>query len=314
MTAPGSEAGREVRVDAAGRTDTGLSRADNQDRLLIADLEALRAGGDGGAAGMSADGDGRDAASVGPVQFVLGGSGGILLVADGMGGVVGGAIASGLTVSAVRAALAASVQTAGSLDAASFARLLRNALHVANARIHDESSRDDRYRGMGSTATLAGILDGVVYLAQVGDSRAYLVRGGHAVRLTRDQSLVQNFVDAGVLTEAEARDVHDGTLLQALGVAATVHPEITAQELRRGDVVLLCSDGLSRVVVDEEIGAAVARAPDSAALCDELVKLANLRGGPDNVTVVAARFEGDGLPEALRGDTVARRVMELPEG
>jgi protein phosphatase len=154
----------------------------------------------------------------------------------------------------------------------------------------------------------------VVYLAQVGDSRAYLVRDGRAVRLTRDQSLVQDFVDAGVLTEDEARDIEDGTLLQALGVTPRVKPEITAQELRRGDVVLLCSDGLSRVVVDDEIGGAVGRAADCASLCDELVELANQRGGPDNVTVVAASFDGDGLREAAGNERIGRTPYEPAEG
>lgn len=312
MSRSPSGSGREIRVQAAGRTDVGRSRAENQDRLLIADLADL-VGGRGAADGSEADSAANSAGPAGRVDFVLGPVGGILLVADGMGGVAGGGVASGLAVSAIRAAVAEAIGPGTGLDARDFASLLRDALHAANRRIHDQASLDARYRGMGTTATLAGVLDGAVYLAQVGDSRAYLVRDGHAVRLTRDQSLAQDFVDAGVLTEAEARDVEDGTLLQALGVAAQVRPEITVQELRRGDVVLLCSDGLSRVVADDEIGAAVGLAADCGALCDALVELANARGGPDNVTVVAASFAGDGLPEAVAGDAVARRIYELPD-
>lgn len=310
MMRSASDVGREIVVRAAGRTDAGRTRAENQDCLLIADVSSLASGGER----VRSCPDGREHAVTGPVHFLLGPSGGLLVVADGMGGAAGGGVASGLAISAIRTAVAAAIRATPSLDAAAFARLLGHALHVANARIHDEASQDSRYEGMGSTATLAGILGGAVYLAQVGDSRAYLVRGGRAVRLTRDQSLVQDFVDAGVLTEAEARDVHDGTLLQALGVAAQVRPEVTVQELRRGDVVLLCSDGLSRVVADEEIGAAVANATDCAALCDELVELANRRGGPDNITVVAAAFDGTGLPEPAAGETVGRTVYRPPEG
>jgi protein phosphatase len=304
---------RPIRVRAAGRSDTGLSRAENQDRLLIADLATLAEGVPGGDH-SNARADGVESSATGPVEFDLGPLGGILLVADGMGGVAGGGVASGLAVAAIRAAVVAEVRAAGELDAPGFAAVLRDALHVANARIHDEAAQDSRYRGMGTTATLAGVLDGVVYLAQVGDSRAYLVRDGRAVRLTRDQSLVQDFVDAGVLTEDEARSVEDGTLLQALGVAPRVKPELTAQELRRGDVVLLCSDGLSRVVVDDEIGGAVRRATDCSALCDELVELANQRGGPDNVTVVAACFAGEGLREARGDEPVGRKPYDLPRG
>lgn len=313
MSRDGTGQVRSIRVRAAGRSDTGPSRAENQDRFLIADLATLTGVGKDGAR-SDAGSSGGESSATGPVEFDLGPLGGILLVADGMGGVAGGGVASGLAVAAIRAAVIAEVQAAGDLDAPGFATALRDALHVANARIHDEAAQDARYRGMGTTATLAGVLDGVVYLAQVGDSRAYLVRDGRAVRLTRDQSLVQDFVDAGVLTEDEARNIEDGTLLQALGVTPRVKPELTAQELRRGDVVLLCSDGLSRVVVDAEIAGAVRSAADCAALCDELVELANQRGGPDNVTVVAACFDGEGLREARGNERVSRTPYDLPEG
>jgi protein phosphatase len=309
MSHDGTDQVRTIRVRAAGRSDTGLSRAENQDRLLIADLATLAGGAPDGDR-WNARSDGVESAATGPVEFELGPRGGILLVADGMGGVAGGGVASGLAV----AAIIAEVQATGELDAPGFAAVLRDALHVANTRIHDEAAQNERYRGMGTTATLAGVLDGVVYLAQVGDSRAYLVRDGRAVRLTRDQSLVQDFVDAGVLTEDEARNVEDGTLLQALGVTRRVKPEITAQELRRGDVILLCSDGLSRVVVDDEIGSAVRSAADCAVMCDALVELANQRGGPDNVTVVAASFDGDGLREARGDEPVGRTPYDLPRG
>lgn len=253
-------------------------------------------------------------ASVGPVRFVLGAKGAVLLVADGMGGRAGGSRASELAVSAVRSVMSNGERDRGDPTAKAFAGSLRSALEDANREIHEEAERDLRFRGMGTTATLAGILEGVVYLAQVGDSRAYLVRGDSLVRLTKDQSLVQDMIDSGVLSEDEAASVSNNMILQALGPTPSVRPEMTYHELRRGDVLLLCSDGLSHVVRDDEIFAAISESTDCLAVCDRLIGLANDRGGPDNVTVLVARVEGDGLGRADTGDTVTRRVYPEREG
>jgi protein phosphatase len=115
------------------------------------------------------------------------------------------------------------------------------------------------------------------------------------VRLTRDQSLLQDLVDSGVLSDQDAQRAPGNKILQAIGVKDSVDPVVTYQELRRGDALLLCSDGLSKVVRDEEILEATRETTDCLALCDRLIGLANDRGGPDNVTVVVARIEGDGL-------------------
>jgi protein phosphatase len=141
----------------------------------------------------------------------------------------------------------------------------------------------------------------------VGDSRAYLVRGDAAVRLTRDQSLLQDLVDSGVLSDQEAQRAPSNKILQALGVKEAVEPVVTYQELRRGDLLLLCSDGLSKVVRDEEILEAARETADCLALCDRLIGLANDRGGPDNITVVVARVEGDGLQSPDGGPPPERR-------
>jgi protein phosphatase len=147
-----------------------------------------------------------------------------------------------------------------------------------------------------------------VYFAQVGDSRGYLVRGGALARLTRDQSFVQDLIDSGIVDEEGAKSIRDNRILQALGTAPGVLPELTHHELRRGDVVLLCSDGLSRVVPDDEILTVVGNADDALAMCERLIALANARGGPDNITVLVARVDGDGLEPAEGGAAPARRV------
>jgi protein phosphatase len=242
---------------------------------------------------------------VGPLEFALGRAGAVLMVADGMGGRAGGERASARAVTAV-----AETMVHGAGDGASpqnFVRRLGEALDSANRMIHDEGMSADAYRGMGTTATLAGLLGGNVYVAQVGDSRAYLARGGELTRLTRDQSLVQDMIDMGILSEEEAQSVPSNQILQALGVAPTVEPAVTYHELRRGDLLLLCSDGLSGVVSDAELRGAVADATECAAICDRLVALANERGGPDNITVIAARIDGDGIETATTRDRIVAR-------
>src|SRR5204862_390413 len=151
-------------------------------------------------------------------------------------------------------------------------------------------------RGMGTTTTAVGVLADNFFPAQVGDSRAYLIRNGQAVQLTRDQSLMQRLVEAGELTEEEAaRSERRNIILQALGPDARVKVDLTHQEVRKGDILVLCSDGLSGQVKKEEIAAVATRERDLQAACDRLIALANERGGPDNITVVLARFDGDGL-------------------
>jgi protein phosphatase len=244
---------------------------------------------------------------VGPLRFELSERGAVLLVADGMGGRLGGARASALAVGAVRRVMSDGTPRGDGSGPEAFVNRLRDALEEANRDIHDEAERDGQLKGMGTTATLAGIRGGVVYLVQVGDSRAYLVRSGSVARLTRDQSLVQDLIDSGMLEEAASRTVRGNVILQALGVRASVRPEVTYHELRRGDVLLLCSDGLSHVVRDQEILEAVTQSGDCLTMCDRLVGLANDRGGPDNVSVLVARLEGDGLEPASDSDPVARR-------
>lgn len=292
----------DVRVSVFAWTHIGRVRSENQDSLLIADL---------GAAESRQILAGADVPTPSaPASFALGPNGALLLVADGMGGTAAGGLASRLAVRAVYEDLATRWARAPERTEEAFALGLVRSLEAANERILAEAARESRYHGMGTTATLAGLIGRHAYFAQVGDSRAYVVRAGAAVQVTRDQSLVQDFIDAGMLTEDEARtSAHRAQVLQALGVARIVRPHVTFHELRRDDVVLLCSDGLSRVVMDHELAAAATEEVDLAALCRRLVDEANARGGPDNVTVVAARVGGEGLA-APDGTVVTRRPYE----
>jgi protein phosphatase len=152
-----------------------------------------------------------------------------------------------------------------------------------------------------------------LYLAQVGDSRAYLVRDGVARQITRDQSLMQRLVDAGELTQDEAeRSERRNIILQALGPEPSVKIDLTHQRLSRGDTLVLCTDGLSGLVRADEIAEVITQIPDLAAACQELIDRANEQGGPDNITVIAARFEGEGLAVAEPHDRVGHAVYRLP--
>ncbi|HEX7122183.1 MAG TPA: protein phosphatase 2C domain-containing protein, partial [Gemmatimonadaceae bacterium] len=187
---------------------------------------------------------------------------------------------------------------------------LTEAAELANSAIFRRASSQPELRGMGTTATVATLLGDTLYIAQVGDSRAYLVRDGVAIQLTKDQSLMQKLIEAGELTEEEAaQSERRNIILQALGPEPSVKLDITHQQLRRGDVLILCSDGLSGLVRPDEIARVVREEPDLAAACDRLIEMANALGGPDNITVVAARFEGSGLAEAKASDQVGHRVF-----
>ena len=157
-----------------------------------------------------------------------------------------------------------------------------------------------------------GILDTSIYLTQVGDSRGYLVRQGTAIQLTKDQSLMQRLIDAGELTEEEAeKSERRNIILQALGPDPKVRVDLTHQEIRKGDAVVLCSDGLSGQVKKDEIARIVTEKTDLMEACSDLIALANERGGPDNITVIIARVGGDALQDPGHEDPVGHQIYPL---
>jgi protein phosphatase len=165
---------------------------------------------------------------------------------------------------------------------------------------------------MGTTTTAVGVLGGHVYLTQVGDSRAYLIRNGSAIQLTKDQSLMQRLVDAGELTEEEAeKSERRNIILQALGPDPKVRVDLTHQDVRKGDAIVLCSDGLSGQVRKDEIARVVSSTPELVDACAALIALANQRGGPDNITVIIARLHGDSLRDPADGEAVGHQVYPL---
>ncbi|HEV8510183.1 MAG TPA: Stp1/IreP family PP2C-type Ser/Thr phosphatase [Gemmatimonadales bacterium] len=270
---------RPIRVEVFGKTDLGRTRDHNEDRFLVADLT-------------------RKAASLQPEvrQHDIGPRGTLLVVADGMGGAAAGELASEMATDTIYDHLVKTWNSEHEVTPQRFAYRLKEAVEVANASIHAHAKAHPEVRGMGTTTTAAGVLNDHLYLTQVGDSRAYLIRGGQAHQITKDQSLMQRLVEAGELTEEEAaQSERRNIILQALGPDPKVKVDLTHQEVRRGDILVLCSDGLSGQVKKEEIAKIVTQAKDLSAACEQLIALANERGGPDNITVVIARFDGDGL-------------------
>jgi PPM family protein phosphatase len=221
----------------------------------------------------------------------------LFAVADGMGGARAGEIAAGLAAAAFDEADA---EISGP-DA------VAELIVEANRRIWERSLADPRTAGMGTTIT-AALVDaeaGTVAIGHVGDSRAYLLRRGSLEQLTTDHSLVAELVQSGVLTPEEAeRHPQRSAITRALGTEATVDVDGFTIVAEPGDLFLICSDGLSVMLSDDEIAAAIESAGgDADAAADALIRAANERGGEDNVTVVLFEMIGAGAPVAAPGPT-----------
>lgn len=274
---PPSKPKAPIRLDLFGRTDVGRIREHNEDNFLIADLSAK-------SRGLREEDRKR----------VVGRHGNLFAVCDGMGGAAAGEVASQMAVDCLYE-LMAREEPPESRD--ELARRMVRAVEETGMRIYAEARADRSRRGMGTTATVAALIDDRLFLAQVGDSRAYVLRGDRFVQVTRDQSLVNQLIEAGQLTEEEAETFeHNNIILQALGTAESVQVDLTYVDLRSGDVLLLCSDGLSGMVRDGELEEVLSRVREPMDACRELTERANSAGGHDNITVLVIQFSGAGLP------------------
>ena len=275
----------EIQIEVFGKTDVGLIREHNEDNLLIADL----------------GGSFRESSLEQPAKLTLGARGALFLVCDGMGGAAAGEVASQMAVDAVFDSLRAVDPEAHE----PFARSLRHAVEVANDRIFQQSRDNQSERGMGTTCTAAALIDETLMVAQIGDSRCYVFRNGNLGQVTKDQSLAWQLIEAGAMTAEDAKAFeHANIILQALGVQDRVDVVMSQIALRKGDVVLLCSDGLHGPVTDQEIRDILAAESDLKKAGEGLLQKALERDGPDNITVILARFEGNGLKEPSPDDTV----------
>ncbi|MBL8152356.1 MAG: Stp1/IreP family PP2C-type Ser/Thr phosphatase, partial [Blastocatellia bacterium] len=228
----------------------------------------------------------------------LSSEGTLLIVADGMGGAAAGDIASQLAIDTVFGELSKEIDRSNTL---SIVEMLKNSVEKTNTKLWEESQMNIDYRGMGTTLTAVLVYKQDLYIAQVGDSRAYLVRNREIEQVTKDQSAVQMLIDLGRISKQEAATAPNrNIILQALGVEPIVQVALTKVSIFRGDYLLLCSDGLSNKVEDEEIRDMLLSGSSIDVTCQKMVDLANFRGGEDNITVVVSRFDGEALKKPDR--------------
>jgi PPM family protein phosphatase len=207
----------------------------------------------------------------------------VFVVADGMGGAQAGEVASRIAVEAFEQGLS---------DSGSPEERLADRVREANRRIHELSHADDERHGMGTTLTAAYLDDSHLAIAHVGDSRAYLFRDGELQRLTQDHSLVGELVRKGKLTEEQAEEHPQRSIItRALGPEPSVEVDTWSYPVRDGDIVLLCSDGLTSMITEEKIAEVLESSSSLMEAGSRLIREANAAGGRDNITVVLTRLE-----------------------
>ncbi|MDD9935497.1 MAG: Stp1/IreP family PP2C-type Ser/Thr phosphatase [Myxococcales bacterium] len=282
-----------LRVVSAGSTAVGQVREHNEDNFVVANLRSneLRP---------------RDENSTDDI----GDCGMMFAVCDGMGGAAAGEVASQMAVDILVEAMR---RGGAPPNRDSLARRLVQAVEESGRRIFEAAQKERSRRGMGTTATVAVLADKVLFLAEVGDSRAYLLRRGVLKQLTKDQSLVNQLIEAGHLTEDEAEAFeHSNIILQALGTSESVQVDLTFVELRQGDRLMLCSDGLSGLVHADTLRSALEEIEDPSEACARLIEYAEGGGGHDNITVIVADFDGSSLSEATDSDSFGYVQYPLP--
>ena len=245
-----------LEFEVAGRTDIGMVRRTNQDTFGVVKPLALA------------------------------------VICDGMGGMAGGEVASHVALESFLEVAHREIEASRSADSGRSMRALCRAVAAANRAVRARASYDTRFRGMGTTLVAARLDGNEVTVLNVGDSRAYLVRGGAARQITRDHSFVAEQMRMGLMTEGEAEmSPYQSAITRAVGIEDDVRPDFYTETVQAGDAVLLCSDGLLRHMKDEEIGKTVADATMTLAeICERLIATVNARGGTDNVTCVVMRF------------------------
>lgn len=241
-----------MRFSCVARTDLGVVRSGNEDTYLMASDR------------------------------------GLFVVADGMGGHAAGEVASEMATSLIAASFK---PVRGMSDDELMAQLV-GSIRAANAAIFDRTVHEQDKRGMGTTVTVLALLPRRYLIGQVGDSRAYILRGSTLTQITKDHSYVQEQVDAGRLSADEAR-VHPyaNVITRCVGSSGDVSPDLYIGTLEAGDLILLASDGLTGMLEDEDLLSILGESSDLELVVDRLIAEANRRGGLDNITTILLRIE-----------------------
>jgi len=257
--------GEAVQIVSSGLSDVGRVRTNNEDSFRI--VEALN----------------------------------LFILSDGMGGEAHGEVASAMAVDVINKYCESEKEDSGATvldevpaNISSRTRRLKNAVAQANFQIFQSAQKNPEQRGMGATITALWLKDTLLSIAHVGDSRAYLLRNGNLQQLTNDHSLVAEQVRRGLITPQQAEESEmQSVLLRALGAHPEVEIDVDEVEIIPRDALLLCSDGLTRMVTEPEIAGALQAEIVPSAAAERLIALANENGGIDNITVIVVRFEDD---------------------
>jgi protein phosphatase len=280
-----------ARLELFARTEVGCVRERNEDAFIVANL----------ATGEHGLGSGTRVQELDATSGLIG-------VCDGMGGAAAGDVAARIASEQLFATI---TRHAPFSDPASVTQALLDSAGSANRAIAEYARQNPQRKGMGTTMTAALLLGTDLHVVHIGDSRAYLRRGRVLQQLTTDHSVVGQMIASGQLTAAQARSYeHRNVLLQALGVQQVISPETITTTVRAGDVLLLCSDGLTGPLDDDAILQIMLQHDDPMRCCRALTEAACAGGGPDNITVSVVRFVGDGLEvPGLREPIVPRRAQ-----
>lgn len=243
----------------------------------------------------------------------------LLVAADGMGGHQAGEVASGYVVETMEKLFSSSAYRAwvdfNPQREDYYAAVLKEVLEQLNDRLYNRGAIQRELQGMGTTATVALLTGNRLFLGHVGDSRAYLLRDGEMQQLTADHSWVAEQARAGAIPAEQARLHPDRNILtRCLGAGLLVQVDRRIVPVQVGDILLLCTDGLTNVVSDEEIREAVRNHRQPQAACDYLVDLANQRGGPDNITVLVARLTAEAGSNLENGRAMSRYMEDEEAG
>lgn len=252
-----------MKLTSAGRTHVGMKRSANEDSLRICREENL------------------------------------FVVADGMGGHASGEIASQMSVETLAEFFRATSEDDEitwpykmEKDRRYDENRVATGIKLSNRRIFESAARDARLKGMGTTIVATFFVNGTCYIGHVGDSRVYRYRNGALLQLTEDHSLLNDYIKMRQLTPEEIEAFpHKNVIVRALGMKETVRVDVTHELPEDGDVYLLCSDGLSGMINDDEIARYLAEDADLDTVCQTLIDAANKNGGTDNITVILVRYE-----------------------
>jgi len=277
-----------IKANLFARTDIGKKRQNNEDNFLLVDLTKKKT----------------DLLLPENRTFEVGEFGIILAVADGMGGANAGEIASKLSLNNILSYLYKNIDYDSKIDELTMLKIFLDSIKYANEKLFLESRSKQDYFGMGTTFTGTFIYKNKIFVAQIGDSRAYIYRNKNLTQITKDQTISELVKRSRVVPDEIAeKNTYKNIITQALGINEKINILVTISEIKNDDLLLICSDGLTDLVSDKEITDILSSDNDLVFLCKKLTDVANNKGGTDNITVVLSRFSGKDLNPASDSKT-----------